>query len=67
MIELKDHIKISKVRKRMSPPIPLVMRDYHPILIRGWKFFNVLLSIRIFILNFIGGSNNSRFPLVHEG
>jgi hypothetical protein len=26
MIELKDPIKISKVRKKMNPPIPLVMR-----------------------------------------
>jgi hypothetical protein len=26
IIELKNPIKMSKMRKRMSPPIPLVMR-----------------------------------------
>jgi len=53
-IELKNLIKISKIRKRMNPPIPLVMRIII-LLIGGWNPFNVSLGIRIFILKSIGG------------
>jgi hypothetical protein len=36
-IKLANLIKISKIRGRMSPPIPLVMRIVI-ILIKGWNF-----------------------------
>jgi hypothetical protein len=53
MIELKNPIKMSKIRKNMSPPIPLVMRI---IILFDWRIElpNVSLGIRILILNPIG-------------
>jgi hypothetical protein len=53
-IKLKNVIKISKIRGRMNPPIPLVMRI---VFLFDWRmeFFYVSLGPRIFILKSIGG------------
>jgi hypothetical protein len=53
-IKLKNVIKISKIRGRMNPPIPLVMRI---VILFDWRmeFFYVSLGPRIFILKSIGG------------
>jgi hypothetical protein len=53
-IKFKNFIKISKIRGRMSPPIPLVMRI---VILFDWrmKFFCVSLGLRILILKSIGG------------
>ncbi len=53
MIELKNPIKMSKIRKRMNPPIPLVIRIIS-YLIRGWNPLSVSLGTKKFILNSIG-------------
>jgi hypothetical protein len=52
-IKLKNLIKISKIRGRMSPPIPLVMQI---VIIFDWRmeFFYVSLGPRILILKSIG-------------
>jgi hypothetical protein len=53
MIELKNPIKMSKIEKKMNPPIPLVMG----IIIQfdgEWNLLSVSLGIRILILNSIG-------------
>ncbi len=52
-MELKNPINMSKIGKRMSPPIPLVI-GISSNLIREWNLLNVSLGIRILILNFIG-------------
>jgi hypothetical protein len=53
-IKLKNLIKISKIRGRMNPPIPLVMRI---VILFDWRmeFFYVSLGPRIFILKSIRG------------
>ncbi len=53
-IKLKNLIKISKIRWRMNPPIPLVMRI---VILFDWRmeFFCVSLGPRILILKSIGG------------
>jgi hypothetical protein len=45
-IKLENFIKISKIRGRMNPPIPLVMR-ITSYLIGGWNIFCVSLGPRI--------------------
>jgi hypothetical protein len=44
---------ISKIRERMSPPIPLIMRIII-LFVGGWNIFNVSLGIIILILKSIG-------------
>jgi hypothetical protein len=53
MIEFKNPINMSKIRKKMNLPIPLVMRI---IILFDWRInlLSVSLSIRILILNSIG-------------
>jgi hypothetical protein len=53
-IKLKNLIKISKIRERMNPPIPLVMRI---IIIFDWRmeFCIISLGIKNFIQKSIGG------------
>ncbi len=53
-IKLKNLIKISKIRWRMNPRIPLIMRI---IILFDWRmeFFGVSLGPGIFILKSIGG------------
>jgi hypothetical protein len=53
-IELKNLIKISKIRKKMSPPIPLVIRI---IIFFDWRmdFLSVSLGTKILVLKSIGG------------
>jgi hypothetical protein len=53
-IKFKNFIKISKIRGRMSPPIPLVMRI---VILFDWrmKYFLCILGPRILILKSIGG------------
>jgi hypothetical protein len=53
MMEFKSPIKMSKIGKKMSPPIPLVIRIITN-LIREWNLLSVSLGIRILILNSIG-------------
>jgi hypothetical protein len=53
-IKFKNLIKISKIRGRMSPPIPLVMRISSHF-IGGWNIFCVSLGPKNFILKSIGG------------
>jgi hypothetical protein len=52
-IKLIVLIKISKIRGRMNPPIPLVMQI---VIIFDWRmeFFYVSLGLRILILKSIG-------------
>jgi hypothetical protein len=67
-IKLKNLIKISKIRIRMSPPIPLVMRI---VILFDWRmeFFCVSLGPRILILKSIEGQIilNSHWLLNDEG
>jgi hypothetical protein len=67
-IKLKNLIKISKIRIRMSPPIPLVMRI---VILFDWRmeFFCVSLGPRILILKSIEGQIilNSHWLLKDEG
>jgi hypothetical protein len=53
-IKLKNLIKISKIRGKMNPLIPLVMRI---VILFDWRmeFFCVSLGPRILILKSIGG------------
>jgi hypothetical protein len=52
--QAQNFIKISKIRGRMSPSIPLVMRI---VILFDWRmeFFCVSLGPRILILKSIGG------------
>jgi hypothetical protein len=65
MMELKDPIKMSKIGKRVNPPIPLVKRI---IILFDWRMelSSWFIGIRIFILISIGEKNHSRFSSVHE-
>ncbi len=80
MIEFKNPIKMSKVRKMTNLQFHWSWGlSYY--LIRRWNMsslcitslkhviiiLNVSLHIKILILNSIGGWNHSRFPMVHEG
>jgi hypothetical protein len=53
-IKLKNLIKISKIRRNMSPPIPLVMRI---VILFDWRmeFLFISLGPKILILKSIGG------------
>jgi hypothetical protein len=66
-IKLKNLIKIFKIREKMSPPIPLVMRI---VILFDWRmeFFCVSLGPKILILKSIGGqiNFNSRWLLKDE-
>ncbi len=65
MMELKDPIKMSKIGKRMSLPIPLVMRI---IILFDWRMELSLCFIghKDSHPHFHWRENHSRFSLVHE-
>jgi len=65
-IKLKNLIKISKIRGRMSPLIPLVMRI---VILFDWKmeFFLCLIGPKNFHPKINWKANHSQFSLALEG
>jgi len=57
---------MSKIRGRLDPPIPLVMRIVI-LLIGGWNISCVSLGLRILILISIGWPFILKFSLALEG
>ncbi len=66
MMELKNPIKMSKIRKRMSPPIPLIMRI---IILFNWRIesSSCFIGHKDSHPKFHKRENHSWFSLVHKG
>jgi hypothetical protein len=66
MMELKDPIKMSKIRKRRSLAIPLVMRI---IILFDWRmeFSSWFIGHKDFHPHFHWRKKSFQFSLVHEG
>jgi len=65
-IKLKNLIKISKIRGRMSPPIPLIMRI---VILFDWRmeYFLCLIRPKNFHPKINWRANHSQLSLVLEG